>query len=422
MVANLAVYDETHRAQWPDQRVAQLFYKGNPFMGLVRKDTTMSEKKRHVAVQYGRPQGRSRQYGVGKANLTASRYEDFEVDTVDEYGFGAFSGKLLRSAEVGDNFIVDVFERETKSAISTIKHSLAIGMYGDGSGQRGVISGAPSEAGGSTTIQLATPADIKNFEIGMQLVAADTPTGALRAATAYTVTVVDLVAGTFTVSGTAATTSSWQDGDFLFVEGDPSAGAAGNRPMMAGIGGWIPLVAPTAGDSWFNVDRSADPVRLAGWRFTESGLGATTHFETIMKAAANMTRAGDVEAPDICLMSGEDMGELLSDLEASSAAQGETIKRSARDIADVYYRGVRVMTPIGDIEVYKDPQCPRKRGYLLNLNSWTLGSIGECPQFIDEDGLRILRNGTADQFTFEMVSHHNLYCDAPLYNAVLTFA
>ncbi len=422
-MAALADYDEVHRELWPDQRVVDESFEGAPLYGLIRKDPAMGEKVRHIALQYGRPQGRSRTFATAQSNADSSKYEEFQIKTVDDYGVGTLTGKLLRSSKIGGAMLVDAMDRETQSAFAQVRRSAHIGIFGNASGARGVIaSGGITDGSGIATITLANAADIKNFEVGQSLVAAATELGSLRAATAYPIQSLNLAAGTLVVTGTAAATSSWAAGDTLFTEGDAANGASFTGlpgPMLAGLSAWIPTTAPTS-TAFFGVDRSVDSVRLGGWRFTAAGLGATTIFETIMRGCSAMSRAGDMKAPDIAVLNGEDYGELLADIAATSAGNGESIKRKA-DKADVYYSGVRIHTPIGPVDVFHDPQCPQGRGYLLNLSSWTLGSIGQVPFFVEEDGLRILRSSSADSYEFRMAYHAQLYCNAPLWNAVLTW-
>jgi hypothetical protein len=426
--ASLTDYDPVHRQLWPDQRVLDESVRGAPFLGMVRRSTDLGYDVKHIALQYSRPQGRSRDFATAQSRVTGSKYTSFGIQSVDDYGVGQVDGKLLRSSRnPSQAMIVDVFERETMSAMRQIRRSLHIGAWNDGSGSRGRIAqNGLAEAGGDTTVTLDVPADAKNFEVGMYVTAAATATGSLRdSGAAYEVIAVDLQAGTITLDGTAQTTSSWSEAsdpsDFLFVDGDAQDGGSTTLPgvMLSGVPAWIPTTAPTSGDDFFGVDRSVDVVRHAGWRFTASGLSTTTIYATIMKACSGMSRAGEIDLPETAFLNGEDFGELLDDLDTTSA-QGETIQRAANDVAGVYYSGVRIQTAIGPVEVFQDFQVPKGRCYLLNMDSWTLHSIGEAPQFIEEDGTRLLRSGSADAFEFRLCYHAQLACDAPLFNAVVT--
>jgi hypothetical protein len=427
-VANFTQYTDVHRKLWPSQRVYDECIKGSPVLGRLRRETDLGEDTRYIALQHVRPQGRSRAFATAQARAAnGAQFKKFGIKTVDDYAAATWPGKMLRADKIDPAFIVDVFERESKGAMAQIARSLNINLWGTGSGARGrIASSGLVESGGNTTITLSDPADAKNFEIGMYINAAATATGATRdSGAAYEVIAVDLIAGTVQVSGTAQTTSSWSEAsdpsDYLFAQGDANNNATLDGvpgPMLAGIPGWIPTTAPTSGDDWFGVDRSAHVQYLAGWRFTAAALSTTTIRATVLKSFSQMSRNGLYDAenrPETLVMNGEDYGDFLDELDGKY----DVTERKAMD-AELYYKGVRIQTPIGDVEVFQDFQCPRGRAYALNLNSWTLGSIGEAPFIVEEDGLRILRSGSADSYEARFAYHANLWCDAPVLNGVIT--
>ena len=58
---------------------------------------------------------------------------------------------------------------EIDGAIESATRSLAIALYGDGSGQIGVVGSLATTTASNDTVTLATIEDITNFEVGMQL-------------------------------------------------------------------------------------------------------------------------------------------------------------------------------------------------------------------------------------------------------------
>ncbi|MHC5062025.1 MAG: hypothetical protein ACYTFK_13185, partial [Planctomycetota bacterium] len=132
------------------------------------------------------------------------------------------------------------------------------------SGEYGQISGTP---GASTTLTLAKPDDITNFEVGQRLVFAANSASALRDSGAHlTVVAVNLSAGTMVMSANLNTITGLADGDAIFVKGDYEA--ADDRNKISGLAAWLPASAPGGSDSFFGVNRSVDPVRLAGHRLS----------------------------------------------------------------------------------------------------------------------------------------------------------
>jgi hypothetical protein len=418
MTATIATYEAVHRELWPRQRVEQELFQSSAFLGLMRRDSEMGYKGKHIALQYARPQGRSRQFATAQANVGSSKFRDFFIDPLDDYAVVQLEGKLIRSSKnPSDAFIVDVLERETNGAMDTLRQSSSFNACGDGLAVRGVVdAGGISESGGNTIIVLDAPDTVKNFEEGMVIVAAATATGATRGSNAgYEVIGVNAQTGTVTVSGTAITTSSWAAGDSLFQQGDAQNGGSA-RPMLAGFFAWIPSVTPTSGDSFFGVDRSDFPNHLAGWRLTAAGLSTTTIRETLMKSMSTMARmVPKGKAPSVAVMNPEDKGDFLAELEVANV-WNETIERRGED-ANIYYQGIRVQSPIGPLDVFDEPQWPKGRVGLVNPQTWQFHTIGEQPEWIEEDGLRFKRRESSDNFEARMVIHPQVSCDAPLYNA-----
>jgi hypothetical protein len=419
MAATIQTYESVHREVWPDQRVAQIFFESTVFIGLMKKDRAMGYKGKHIALQYGRPTGRSRSLARARANVDSSKFEDFFIRAVDDYATVELEGKLIRSSKNPDAaFIVDVLERETQGAMSQLMQSSALNAAQDGSGVRGRISGAPAETAGPpafTVVTLADPADSKNFEVGMEIQFAATPLGTLRDGGArYEVIGVDHSAGTVRFPGLLNTTSGVVANDYMFQDGDAADG--GTRPMLAGFESWIPATAPAPGDNHFGVDRSIAPVPLAGWRFTAASLGTTTIYQTLFRSAAQMTRLAPKNAVNAAMLNSEDYGTLLNELTVTGT-WNQGIERRGNDV-NVFYQGVKIQTPIGPVDVMHDPQWRRGRAALIAPDSWTFHTIGEQPGFAEEDGTRFLRTA-GDSYEARLVVHPQVSCDAPGWNATI---
>lgn len=410
-------YSAVHRELWPNQRAADQLYAGSPAFGLIKKATDLSYEGIHITPQYGRGQGRARGFAKAQSRASAPKYGDFFVKASDDYATFDLTGKLIRSNKNSDAFVINTLERESRDAMNILKRSQHVQLMGDGTATRGAIAaGGIAEAAGLTTITLANAADVKNFELGQYVTAAATAVGALRdTGAAYPVATVNLAAGTIVLTGTAATTSSWAAADFLFSDGD--ALNAGSDVMLQGFRAWIPDSAPSA-TTFFGVNRAVAPELLAGWRFTAAALSTTTILSTIQAAASQMSRAGQVvmdDLPRVCLINGEDMGTLMTELEAT-AAKNETFKRKGNDV-DAYYEGVKIFTPIGTVECFIEGQQQQGRVMLINPESWTYHTIGAQPEFVEEDGLRMLRKAASDAYETRLVVHPQLSCDMPVANA-----
>lgn len=88
---------------------------------------------------------------------------------VKDYSFAAIQHEAIRASAGNADAFVRYASNEIDGAIHSLKRSLAVAMYRDGSGQIGTINSS-NPGDGDTSFTLATPADIVNFEVGMDIV------------------------------------------------------------------------------------------------------------------------------------------------------------------------------------------------------------------------------------------------------------
>jgi hypothetical protein len=90
----------------------------------------------------------------------------------------------------------------------------------------------------------------------------------------------------------------------------------------------------------------------------------------------------------------------------------------ARDTADIAFDTVVIAGPKGMVKCFSDANCPRGIAYVLQMDTWCLWTLGPVG-FLDDDGLRMLRDTSTDSYTFRMGYYGNLICDAPGWNGVV---
>jgi hypothetical protein len=72
--------------------------------------------------------------------------------------------------------------------------------------------------------------------------------------------------------------------------------------------------------------------------------------------------------------------------------------------------------PSGTIDIVSDPDALPNVMWLLQMDTWTLHSMGETPKYLDNDGNAILRTTTSDAVEVQLVSRLQLSCAAPGWN------
>jgi Family of unknown function (DUF5309) len=367
---------------------------------------------------YGTPQGRSATFSASQSGQTAPYLASFFVYRVSNYQLATITNELLEATKDNAGAFIDEAKLVMDTSFRNISNDLALDLFGAAAGERGQIS-----AISSGVITLVSSATVVNFEVGMALVSysvsGSTPTQSTSAAIGYVIA-VNRSSGTVTVSatagGSAGTPTNWSTSfKYLAVSGDinfvSSGLATANALKVSGLSAWLPVTAPSSGDSFWGVDRSADVTRMAGVRFDGS---AETIEEALVDAAALVAREGG--QPDMCFMPFASWAALEKSL--GSKVQYVDVKH---DEADIAFAGIRIHAPYGPITVIPDRNCPAQIAYLLQMDTWKFRSLGKAPHILTYgmEGLEALRVGTADALEIRIGYYGNLVCNAPGWNCVV---
>jgi len=388
---------------WPQSDITDLFYDDSPLFAMLPKDTTWAGQNRVVAVQYGQVNGRSASYDKARTNADRSKVASMTISTSDNYAVWQVEHKLMILSRNDKGAIVRAVERETKSAMKKFKRSLAFMVYGNGGGALGQIASIAT-SGSNTIYTVKDPRTLRYIEEGdvLALSTADGTSGSLRSGT-MTVTGVDVDAGTFTIL-TAGAISGAAANDYIFVDGDFGK-------VMYGLNAYLPTSTPTT--TIWGMTRTANPQRLGGIRVGGKGLLIQ---EAVKKALVKAKDAG--ASVSHIFMSSNDFLNL-------ELALGTTVRRTDEKVsANVGFTGIEFSYGSSKpVKVFLDPDCPSGLVYGLQMDTWTLASAGEYPDFLTMDGNKfdLLQSSSLTSPTFEgrIGGYAQLYTDAPGFNFVL---
>ena len=84
------------------------------------------------------------------------------------------------------------------------------------------------------------------------------------------------------------------------------------------------------------------------------------------------------------------------------------------------YRSLEFYAPHGVVKIVPDKDCPGSTAYMLQLDTFSLMSIGSCVQLTELDGNRVLRQSADDGIEVRVHSYSQLACTAPGKNCVVT--
>ena len=369
-----------------------------------------------VPTVYGTPQGRSATFSFAQGNQTPPGVSSFFVYRVSNYQLVTITNELIEATKDNAGAFVDEVKLNMDTGFRNISNDLAASLFESGTGSRGQI-GTIATVAGVTTITLADPTTVTQFENSMVLVATATDGGAPTAggADTFLITGVNRPAGVLTGTFTG-TVADWLTGYYLVVQGDiPTAGATGTGSFLkiSGLGAWLPKAAVSNTDSFWGVNRSVDS-RLQGVFFN----GANESIEEgLIDGSTLVAREGG--QPDMAFVNFASYSALEKSL--GSKVQYVDVRH---DEADIAFAGIRVHAPYGPITVIPDRSCPAQTAYLLQMDTWKLRSLGKSPHILTYglEGLEGLRVGTADALEVRIAFYGNLICSAPGWNCVVTLS
>lgn len=377
-----------------------LAYDRHPFLGMVQKNESFKGHLFIQTVRYEGGQGRSADFASAMGDQFPNAYVRFFIERFSDFFVGQISNEAMEAAQGDEYTMADGIESEISGGFTTLGISAATACYGDGSGVIGIGAALLSP----TVLQLSDPEDVIHFSNNMTLQVSATPVTSVsvpRAGSAL-ITAIDDDAGTITVgAGWVASIPGFLATDSLFVKGDLNA-------KFPGLLGWIPPVVTAV--PFDGVDRSVNPVKLAGFRLNGNGNAKSDVWQKFTARAAKYSAKIDTG-----FMNPLD----LADLTTSIGSQVRRINTKATETPLVGYKGVEIVGSYGTINCYADPDCPQGLAWGLKMDTWELRSLGKMPRFFGGDGNKILRSATADAVEYRLGYRAALRCKAPKDNGIL---
>ena len=394
------------KSQYTQERVYWITYKNNPAIGSVRKDEAFIGDYKYVATQIETPQGGGITVPLAQSHLAPGVYKRWQLTRKNDYALARVSGEALKAAESDDGSLIQLWTREMDGAVHTIKRSWAIHFFRNGTGSRGQISSGSNVA--SSSITLALISDITAFSVGMTLQAANTDGGTLRNSGANAVvTKIDRANGILTFGDVLSNyIGAVAANDYLLREGD-------NNGVILGTSAWVPSTTVT-NTLFNNLDRSVDPIRLAGQPVNTQGM---TLREAIIEGCARV----DVEGgePDTVWLHPRDKATLVKELEGKSIYAKEVSATLEGVDASIGYDALEAEFDGNKMLIRSDINVRRQTGWVTDWKTWGLDTLGPFPHIVDYDTLDFVRVYNDDAFEVRVAGRGDVENLAPAYTAQL---
>lgn len=372
----------------------------DPYAQEMKKDTGGFGEGRHVVIRVSQIGGFGPDFARALANKKPEGEKRFFVTEKKLYGLFGIDGLFMRKAKGKPNSLIRGFDGGMRSALRRCYAELDRQMWGDAGGSIGQLSASTTLA--STTALFRTAKALfglygVNARIAFSV---DSGTGTspagLRGPAPDAPTLLDVVgeswdANTYTTTQLLNTVPAITLNDFVFFDGYYANAMTGKR-------GWNPILAPTAGESFFGVDRSVAPELLSGWRAPAQSNMEITALNALTEAArATISQTGMRIYANLT-----DWQRLVVELGAKYMRQPSDSKQVAGA------KGIEVYGPKGTATVFGSNLVPPGNAWLGDPKSDTLLSEGPIPDVLDEDGLgKIVRSPTDDSYDTRLGGYAN---------------
>jgi hypothetical protein len=405
--ANLLSDTPILKTLYPQTEIEREWHEHMAFYAMLDKAEDFEGNNMVLALRYGTTQGRSRSFGNAQANKTPTQLARFTITRCRDYSLYSIDGETIDACGSNKGAIVDAVTTEVDGAMDAIKLSTARSIYRNFGGAIGVIGTLTTNAafgpGANNVITLSDVNTVIFYEVGqiINLSATDGTSGSVIPGAAI-LTAVDRVNGLIACSaGFPTFIPAAAAGQFVFTDGDFGL-------SCSGLDSWIPSTAPGIADSFFGLNRSVDPVRLAGTRTVNtSGLAPE---EALQTGLQQVFRQGG--RPKLVIENDADFKLLV--LSVGSRVIYETLESDA----EIGFEGVKVVGPYGPVTVIPDPNCQQGVAWMIDMRAWKFRSLKEFPRFLDLDKLgRMIRETTADAYEGRIGGYYQLMTDAPAWSA-----
>lgn len=402
MSLDLTSFAPALKAYYTRDKVENMVYKDNPFLALVPKMEEFFGANLPVPIIYGNPTGRSATFSTAQSNKNNSLLKSFTLTRAKDYSLASIDNETLEASQNDKGAFLEAATVEIDGAMQAAARSLATALFRDGSGTIGRINATVT----GTTLTLVSAVDIVNFEVGMKIQFSSAGTSAtLRdSGEALTISAIDRSAGSMTTALNLNTISGLTSQDYINVQGDIEA-------KIKGLDAWLP--SSVSATSFFGVDRTADSTRLGGCRYDGSSQPIE---EALVDGLAFVAREGG--SPDHVFLNYAN----FSNLEKALGSKVQYVNLGVEGVPSVGFRGMMINGPKGPVKVVADQNCPAAVAYMVQMDVWKLYSLGMAPKILDSDGMKMLRESSADSVEVRCGYYGQLGSRAPGFNCRVTLA
>ena len=345
-----------------------LMFRNDPVLKSIKKER-VEGKVQNFSTMYGRGGAAGGNFTNAAAlAATVSKNAEFSVVPGQLFSVYTMNSKEVQASKTRRGAYMKVAGAKMFAASESFRKTMAAAFYGSGYGEI-------AKAGSAYTFTVGTPETITlpfhaimKIDVGSQLEFVANKNDATPKAI---VSVVSINGDTVTVAPVQA--GSVLATDFVRLYG--SVDDNGNPLLPMGLDGWLPVTgkriatdpnwATLINTSFFNVNRSVAPDRLAGGFV--AGTSGEQKYKTLQRAIQVARRQGSIA--DLIVLNDNDWLALADEIQSTNTYFTQTSTKAKRE-ANVGFDKFSASFSTNYIESIVDtPYCPEGRFYVLDKSA-----------------------------------------------------
>lgn len=399
--------------------IMDLAKKNQPFREMLETDETQGGVDLRVPLIVGTNTRRSCTFSVaqGAADNASTSYLAFKMTLAQDFCVASWSSKALKTTEGDANALAQLVDSEMKRSVQALERSYGIKLFRSGTGSVCQLDSTVA-VGSVAAVKLYPQGSAQHFEIGDVVQLSATDGSALRnsGALAYVISVdrsLDKIGLAATAGGALAAPTTMiaaaQASDFVYKYGDAANGGA--NIAVEGVLSFIPASTSGLGTAFYNVTRSADPVRLAGDRIDNTTL--TLPIDEVLVYAVTQGEINGAEI-DAIFMHPYQVRDLVNRMSSR-------LVRSDQKKGKIGFGSLALLTDSGrEVQIYGDINCDYRYAVVTQMNTWKLISAGPAIHVDNFDGNEFLRTSTASGYELRLQGYPQLTNNAPGWTVLVT--
>lgn len=400
-ITSFDAYIQEYFLERPD-KMSQMVRAKHKLLNMMRVVEDLGAENR-LPLDLATPTGIANDIATAMTNRTASASVQFQIVGVQTFMPVSFKRRDMARTRQDKHAVKRIVDHEMDGGMARMRNYLSKDLFGNSGGAIGQVG---SYTATQSVFTFANIIDATKVEKGDEIVVSandGTASGhSLRASGASaTITIRNANNGVMTSdSAWDSQITGFAANDYVFIESTFKNGRTGMK-------GWLPATAPTSGDSFHGVDRSATDVqRAAGSRVDGTGMAPENAFQDLQVEIAKFGEDKGL----VAVVGTNKYKQIIRSLDTKRVVELK------KEDGTVGLRGVEFLP---DIPLIFDNHCDEDKGYMLNMDDWSIRCTGQFISNIPNDGGGIMHymgiNGASneDSYAVMMVSDCNIACRAP---------